>query len=90
MELIINEVVQASDSAVLLGYIVLPFAISFGYIFFLLRSRILRKTSSLPPGPQGLPIFGSLLRLRAARCDPAKFAHFVSLMLVDRASHHAD
>ena len=76
MKSLINEVVQASDSAVRLSYIALPFAIYFRDIFLLLRSKMTRKTRSLTPGPQSLPIFGSLLGLRAARCGSAKFAYF--------------
>ena len=81
---LVNGVVRANHSVLLLGYIVLPLTICLGYIYFVLRSRIWRKTSSLPPGPQGLPVFGSFFRLRAARRDPAKFADFVSLILVNR------
>lgn len=77
----IDLVIQSSDKAVLLPYIVLSITICFSYILFLLGSKILRRTSNLPPGPRDLPVLGSLLRLREARTDPVKFAGFVTLVL---------
>ena len=77
----IDQVIQFSNKAVLSPYIVLTITICFIYIFFLLGSKILRRTSNLPPGPRDLPVLGSLLRLREARSDPVKFAVFVILVL---------
>lgn len=77
----INPIMQSRDKAVLLPYIVLAITIGFTYSFFLLGSKILRRTSNLPPGPRDIPFLGSVLRLREARTDPVKFAGFVILVL---------
>lgn len=77
----IDLLIPSSDKAVVSPYIVFSITICFSYFFFLLGSKILRRTSDLPRGPRDLPVLGSLLRLREARTDPVKFAGFVNLVL---------
>lgn len=77
----IDPVIQSSNKAVLLPCIVLCITICFYSIFFLPGSKIIRRTSNLPPGPRDIPVLGSFLRLREARTDPVKFAIFVTLVL---------
>ncbi len=77
----IDLVIPFSDKAVISLYIVLSITICFSYVFFFLGSKILRRTSKLPPSPQDLSVLGSLLRLCEARIDPVKFAGFANLVL---------
>ena len=73
----IDLVVPSNKQAVPLPYVVLFVTICFTCIFFLRVPKTLRRTSNLPPGPRGYPVFGSLLRLREARANVVKFTGFV-------------
>ena len=59
----------------------LTFAVIILSLYFTVKGNLwkpFRLKSSLPPGPQGLPVFGNLLQFRAARGKEATFSAYVS------------